>query len=231
MSQTKLNLRYMLIPAFGVGLIILSYFFLRSFLTQTWNCEVKSQIHAHHEYIKIIENKFKNEIYFWAWIKHEGFMPADIQLPAEPNCAYAGIRDFPIWTKAEFWNSIYTSEYRMRIEGLMLVDRFNQSVFSKINDFEKRRGEWWQSLRSDILKICSLQSQVKRLSEVKTHLLASCRMPATVSPVSPCLKELKNMEKLIEREEKPFKENRDKMKTKWPYLEEIFNREDINCDV
>ncbi len=201
-----------------IGLVAL-YAYGYLFLEQMWDCEVKKEIKAHKAYLEKIASTYKNENYFWAWMSYEGFLPKDIILPSVKACTNEIESGNSDWLRSSSWSSVYPTQYAQFQMKVSQVAAFNLYVYNKVSDYEKRRGDWWLKLSYDIKKFCALMGQVKRLKEVREHLLSSCRLPASSSsPVNSCLKEIKNMEELIYREEKPLAENQEKMKMKWPYL-------------
>ncbi|MEK6773564.1 MAG: hypothetical protein AABY64_06470 [Bdellovibrionota bacterium] len=208
----------------------MSHFLIKPRVVEAWNCQVRFEFFAYEEYIRQIENDFKNDIYFWAWINHEGFQtPISARLSPVPSCSEFSKEKPPGWLTSEHWRYLYTQEYRDLRQSLTDIDKMNKTVHARIKDFQDRRTEWWEPISVDLKKICSLVKQVKRLMEIKLHLQSICQ--ATDKPDSPsrCRKEIKNVEKLIQREETPLNENREKMKLKWPYLGAVIESQN-SCD-
>ncbi len=215
MSVKKLVLRTSIF-----GLIVFATFYAYGyfFLEQFWDCEVKKEIKIHQSYLEKISATYKNENYFWSWMNYEGFLPKDMSLPSVKACSQEVVDEKEQWLWSSFWSSVFSTQYAEFQMKVAQVSAFNLYIYNKISDYEKRREDWWFKLSYDIKKFCALMGQVKRLKEVRAHLLSSCRLPASESPANSCLKEIKSMEELIHREEKPLGENQEKMKTKWPYL-------------
>lgn len=204
-----------------VALYVYGYFFM----VTLWDCEVRKEIKTHQAYLDKIASTYKNENYFWAWMSYEGFLPKDRALPSDKACSKEVEGEKANWLWSSFWSTVLPSQYAQFQTKISQVTAFNLFVHDKISDYEKRREDWWFKLSYDIKKLCALTGQIKRLKEVREHLLLSCRLPASSSPVNSCLSEIKNMEELISREEKPLVENQEKMKMKWPYLPE-----EISCE-
>lgn len=222
--------KYFLYPAAGAGLLTLSLLVMRPYVVEAWDCGVRAGLQAHQTYLQEIEKDYKNDTYFWAWINSEKYLP-EKTIPVAAKCPENQGQKMEDWVNNKLWGYIYPQSYTEARQKLIDLHEENEKIFTRIKDFESRRPEWWADLREDLKKLCSLLEQVKRLSELKFHLVTSCPPAAPSGPPARCQKEIQDIEKLIEREELPLKENREKMKLKWPYLEEIINSRDINCEI
>lgn len=204
---------------------------MRPYVVEAWDCGVMADLRAHQDYLQKIANDYKGDVYFWSWINHEKYVPEDPPIPQALQCPQSQGQTMEDWVNNKLWGYVYPQSYQQARRKMLDLRQRNEKIFSRIKEFEERRAEWWEELRVDLKKLCSLIQQVKRLAELKLHLTASCASSSAGGPTGLCRKELVNVEKLIEREEAPLKENQEKMKSKWPYLESIINSRDMNCEI
>lgn len=211
----------------SIGLFILSVLSFRPLVVQSWNCGLKYEMAEHRKYLQKLEDTYKNDSFFWAWVNDEGYWPRDLRLPHEPSCDVKEGEKMQDWVNNKLWVYAYPGAYQKARQDMLAVHLLNESIANKFRDFERRRADWWQPISEDLKKICSLHEQMKRLTEVKSHLSASCTL--SDHPNQACAKEIVKLETLIEKEKKPFDENREKMVSKWPYLEKHLQPPGFNC--
>ncbi len=125
MFKSKLYIKFFIFLALGLGLFTLSYISLQTFLREAWDCDVRNELMAHQQYLQQIEKDFKDDVYFWAWINHEGFMPKE-QRPMEmPSCLAQSNQKNSPWIGLELWQFIYNQDYQSRYMKLKTISEIN----------------------------------------------------------------------------------------------------------
>ncbi len=222
-------LRSKFLAGLGLSLVLfaLSLLIMRPYVTEAWDCAVTAGVLEYERLLQKIENDHKGDIYFWAWINNEGYLPKTA-VPAASSCSRGRAEKMQDWVNNKLWAYVYPKAYQKARQNLLILHELNETVLKRIKSFEDQRESWWQPLSEDLKKICSLHQQVKRLGELKLHLSSNCLSSVNANPS--CLSEIKNVEKLVEKEEAPFNENLSKMQSKWPYLAGILKNREFNCE-
>ena len=120
----------------SLGLFILSLLSFRALVVQSWNCGLRFEMVEHQKYLQKIEDTYKSDAFFWAWVNHEGYLPADLQLPPEPSCDLKSGEKMQDWVNNKLWAYAYPGAYQKARQDMLLVHLRNETIANKLRDFE-----------------------------------------------------------------------------------------------
>lgn len=112
---------------------------------------------------------------------------------------------------------LFSSQYESLQAQIDEIQKKGMSISKHIQEDYHNRSVWMAQLYVDLYKVCQLKKSTDRFQRLQSYLSTTCRQPASMA-LSSCSKEIAKLEKIIQREDQPFRENYNKLESKWPFV-------------